>query len=271
MSANKSDNQRPLSPLQRKFLKVGLKGLEDQEIIPLVFSLALPCSQCNAQLLPPACQRCRKQRTKGLEKLKSLSLRQLMSSSQQELQQMGMSDFCLFCIRLLRELPEEVLKEKIIDKPAYESAKEIFDYLYYSMRDLKKEVFKVIYLNSQNQIIETKDLFTGAVNGAAVHPREIIESAIKYNAVSVIFVHNHPSGDPTPSHNDNQLTRDLVFIGEVVQIKVLDHIIIGENRYFSFAEEGLIEKYRDDFLNIRIKLRRSNYSQPKLASALTLR
>jgi len=69
----------------------------------------------------------------------------------------------------------------------------------------------------------------------------------------LIFVHNHPSGDPTPSKSDKQFTRDLVFVGNIVQIKVLAHIIIGENRYFSFADEGLIEKYEDNFLNLKIK------------------
>ena len=67
------------------------------------------------------------------------------------------------------------------------------------------------------------------------------------------FVHNHPSGDPTPSKSDKQLTRDLVFLGNVLQIKVLDHIIVGENRYFSFADEGLIQKYEDNFLNLKIR------------------
>ena len=114
-------------------------------------------------------------------------------------------------------------------------------------------VNKVIYLNSQNQIIDTEDLFKGTIDGTPVHPREIIEAAIKHNAVRLTFVHNHPSGDPTPSKSDKQLTRDLVFIGNVIQIKVLDHIIIGENTYFSFADAGLIKKYEDDFLNIRIK------------------
>jgi len=67
------------------------------------------------------------------------------------------------------------------------------------MRDLKKEVFKIIYLNSQNQIIDTADLFEGTVNSSAVHPREVMEGAIKHNAVAIIFVHNHPSGNPVPN------------------------------------------------------------------------
>ncbi len=68
-----------------------------------------------------------------------------------------------------------------------------------------------------------------------------------------MFVHNHPSGDPIPSRSDKRLTRDMVFVGGIIQIKVVDHIIIGDNSYFSFADEGLIEKYELDFLNLKIR------------------
>ena len=80
-----------------------------------------------------------------------------------------------------------------------------------------------------------------------------MQGAIKYNAVSLVFVHNHPSGNPEPSGSDEELTRDLVYAGMVMQIKVLDHIIIGNNRYFSFAGEGLIEEYETDFLNLKVR------------------
>ena len=123
------------------------------------------------------------------------------------------------------------------------------------MRDLKNEVFKVIYLDNRNQIIEVTDLFIGSVDRASIRPREIVESAINANATCLIFVHNHPSGDPAPSRIDKRLTRDLVFMGMLMQIKVLDHIVIGANKYFSFADEGLIQKYEDEFLNLKIRLR----------------
>jgi len=122
---------------------------------------------------------------------------------------------------------------------------------YHSMRDLKKETFKVMFLNTQNQIINVEDLFEGTLNASAVYPREIIAQAIKHNAASLIFAHNHPSGNPEPSDNDKQITRDLVFAGNIMQIKVLDHIIIGDNRYFSFADEKLIEEYELNFLNLK--------------------
>lgn len=153
----------------------------------------------------------------------------------------------------MQEVAREFLKEKIIDKLIYKSAQEVFDYLYHSMRGLKKEVFKVIYLNSQNQIIDTVTLFQGTISSSSISPREVIESAIKHSAVSLIFVHNHPSGNPDPSPSDKELTRDLVYAGSIMQIRVLDHIIIGNNRYFSFSGEGLIEQYELDFLNLKMK------------------
>jgi len=121
------------------------------------------------------------------------------------------------------------------------------------MRDLKKEVFKIIYLNKGNKIIDVEDVFEGTLDSINISPREIVERAIKTNATSLIFVHNHPSGDPTASRSDKQITRDLVFMGNILQINVLDHVIVGENRYFSFADEGLIQKYDDEFLKLRIR------------------
>lgn len=231
--------QRTVTQLADKFIKSGLESLEDYEIVELLFSLALPYREY------------KKQARKCIGQFGSL--RQIIEASPEELQQGGITAPGILCIRLISEIPVRVLKQRIIDKPVYQSSQAIFDYLYYSMRSLKNEVFKVIYLNRRNQIIETLDLFEGTLDNIPVSPRQIVESAIKYEAVSMIFVHNHPSGDPTPSKSDKQLTRDLIFIGSVLQIKVLDHIIIGDNSYFSFAGERLIEKYEDNFLTLRIK------------------
>jgi DNA repair protein RadC len=86
----------------------------------------------------------------------------------------------------------------------------------------------------------------------AIQTNEIIENAIARNTSALIFVHNHPSGDPTPTQEDKRFTRDLVFVGKILQIKVFDHIIIGHDRYYSFADEGLIKEYETDFLNLRL-------------------
>jgi len=228
-----------LTSLQERFLKSGLESFNNEEIIELLLSLGLPPRKCKREV-----REC-------LEQFKNL--RGLLTASAEELEQAGISRRGILCIEIMKKIPKEFLKQKIIGKPVYKSSEEIFEYLYYSMRDLKKEVFKVIYLDSQNQIIDTADLFEGTIESTPVHPREIVEATVKHGAVRLIFAHNHPAGDPTPSQSDKQLTRDLVFIGSVMQLKVLDHIIIGENRHFSFADAGLIKKYEDDFLNIRIK------------------
>ncbi|MFC2041236.1 DNA repair protein RadC [Chloroflexota bacterium] len=226
--------------LRDKFIKSGLKGFHDYEIIELLLSLGTPRRDCKQQA------------KQAIEKFKTL--RGVLEAPPEELQQIkGIGPHSAFGIRLVQEEAKEFLKEKIIDKPIYKSAQEIFDYLYHSMRDLRKEVFKVIFLNSQNQIIDTEDLFRGAITSAAISPREVMESAIKNNAVSLIFVHNHPSGNPEPSRSDKELTKDLVYAGSMMRIRVLDHIIIGDNRYFSFAGEGLIEEYELDFLNLKMK------------------
>jgi len=226
--------------LREKFIKSGLKGFHDYEIVELLLSLGTPRKDCKQQA------------KEAIKKFKTL--RGVLEAPREELQQIdGIGAHSAFGIKLMQEVAREFLKEKIIDKPIYKSSQEIFDYLYHSMRDLKKEVFKVIYLNSQNQIIETEDLFEGTINSSSISTREVIESAIKYNAASLIFIHNHPSGNPEPSQSDKEITRDLVYAGSIMRIRVLDHIIIGNNRYFRFAGEGLIEEYELDFLNLKVK------------------
>jgi DNA repair protein RadC len=138
----------------------------------------------------------------------------------------------------------------MMSRPVCHSSREVFDYLYHALRELRKEQFKVIFMDTKNQVLEERTLFEGTVDSSAVYPREVIRDALRYEASSLIFVHNHPSGDPEPSFCDKEITRDLVFAAHVMQIKVLDHIIIGNNRYFSFADQGLIEEYNLMFLNI---------------------
>jgi len=226
--------------LRERFIKGGLSSFSDYEIVELLLSLGTPRRDCKQQA------------KEAIRRFKTL--RGVLSASAEELQQInGIGPHSAFGIRLVQEVAREFLKEKIKDEPVYKSSQEIFDYLYHSMRDLKKEVFKVIYLNSQNQIIETTDLFEGTVSSSSVPPREVIEGAIKNNAVSLIFAHNHPSGKAEPSKSDKELTRDLVYAGSIMQVRVLDHIIIGNDRYFSFAGEGLIEQYQLDFLGLKMR------------------
>lgn len=108
------------------------------------------------------------------------------------------------------------------------------------MRHLKKEVFKTILVNTKNQLIKLVNVSTGSLNASIVHPREVFSEAVKAGASAVIFIHNHPSGDPDPSMEDIETTRKLVDAGNILGIKVLDHIIIGDGIYISLKEKGLI-------------------------------
>lgn len=163
----------------------------------------------------------------------------------------GLGEAKVAQIKAVHALAEEYLREKMKSARKVKSSKEMFDYLYLTMRDLKNEVFKVFFLDSANQITGDENLFEGTLNASAVYPREVVEKAIMRNAASLIFAHNHPSGDPTPSESDKAITEDLIYSCNLVEIKVLDHIVIGDNRYFSFADEGLIEKYNRDFVSIK--------------------
>jgi len=224
--------------LREKFNKSGLSAFLDYEIVELLLTLGGTRGDCKPQA------------KEAIKRFKTL--RGVLAASSEELQEIkGIGPANAFAIKLIQELSQKFLEEQILNKPYCKSSKEVFDCLYLSMRDLKKETFKVMFLNAQNQVIQVDDLFEGTLTASAVYPREIIEKAIKYNAAALIFAHNHPSGNPEPSDNDKQITRDLVFAGNIMQIKVLDHIIIGDNRYFSFADEKLIEEYELNFLNLK--------------------
>ncbi len=120
------------------------------------------------------------------------------------------------------------------------------------MRDLKKEIIKIIYLNSQNQILEIQDPGQGTVDSNHLYPREIIESALRCHAVALVMVHNHPSGNPEPSASDFNLTRSMVLAGTAMQIKILDHIVIGDNCFYSFAGRGILEKYEAEITKLNL-------------------
>ncbi len=126
-------------------------------------------------------------------------------------------------------------------KQKVSSAKDIVDILMPQMRDLKTEVFKVVYLDSNNRIIDITDAATGTVNHAMPIVREIIHSALQKFAVSIICAHNHPSANITPSIQDKKFTKELSDAGKLMEIKLVDHIIIGDGNYYSFSDESRLE------------------------------
>lgn len=156
----------------------------------------------------------------------------------------GLGDAKIAQIKAAIEVGRRFMTEERKTEGRVESSKEVADLFMPRMRDLKKEVFKILLLDGQNNIMDIKgvEIDEGTVTQASPNVREIMSKALQNFAAAVVCVHNHPSGNPNPSQEDRHFTKKLVIAGKAMQIKVLDHIIIGDNKYYSFADEGLIEE-----------------------------
>ena len=228
--------------LRAKFSKGGLVGLQDYEIVELILTLGQPRKDCK-----PAAK-------EAIKRFKNLQ--GVLDASYEKLEAIpGIGPANSFGFRLVRELSSEYLREKAVGKLALNSEKAVYEYLYQSMSGLQKEVFRVLFLNSQNQLKEIQDISHGTVNASAVFAREVMESAIRFRATALIFVHNHPSGNTSPSQDDKAITRELILASSVMGLKVLDHIIIGDNCHYSFASQGLIHKYEAEVDGMKARSR----------------
>ncbi len=114
------------------------------------------------------------------------------------------------------------------------------NYVMEEMRTLRQEHFVVLFLDTKNQVIHRQTIFIGSLNASIVHPREVFREAVKRSAASIIVIHNHPSGDPTPSKEDIHVTRRLVDSGKMIGIELLDHLIIGDRKFVSLKEKGYV-------------------------------
>jgi DNA repair protein RadC len=120
------------------------------------------------------------------------------------------------------------------------SAEDVFRHFHETLAREKRELFYVVLLNNKNRKIRDVKISEGSLTASLVHPREVYNPVIRDSAAAVIFVHNHPSGDPAPSPEDIEITRRLKEVGEVMGVRVLDHVVIGHERYFSFSDRGLL-------------------------------
>lgn len=151
----------------------------------------------------------------------------------------GMGSAKIAQLKASFELGRRLLEEPRSKGPLFSSGHEV--YLYYRrLRNLKKEIFFCAMLDAKNRMFRDHRISEGTLTQSLIHPREAFRDAIKESAASVIFVHNHPSGDPSPSREDISVTERLVQAGEIVGIKVLDHVIIGDEKYTSMMEKGYI-------------------------------
>ncbi|MCM8775353.1 MAG: DNA repair protein RadC [Candidatus Omnitrophica bacterium] len=168
-------------------------------------------------------------------------LRGLLSVGPSELGRVkGLGMAKIAVILATTEIAKRQLKENLADKNVVRDPQSVLDYLVSVMRDRKREVFKILFLNKANRITRDEDLFEGTVDEAAIHTREVVRTALEYHATSLILVHNHPSGRIQPSSEDREITRKIEMACATVSVRVLDHIIIGDNGYYSFREHNLL-------------------------------
>lgn len=220
--------------LRDKFMDGGLERFSDEEVIEFLLTLGTPVKDVKPQA------------REALKRFGSLS--GVISAPVEKLREIhGIGPKNALYISLVHQVARRYLRDRANRQAFFGSSKAVFDYLFHSMRDLKREVFKVLFLNRKNELISDENVFFGTLTGSAVYPREVMTLALEQRAAAMVFVHNHPSGDPMPSPEDRRLTRDLVWAAQLLMIQVLDHVIIGNNTYYSFADQGLIRSYVEEF------------------------
>ena len=143
-------------------------------------------------------------------------------------------------IKAVFEIAKRYSAEKIKTGEGFHSSRQVFNHFHESIRSKKKEVFIAVLLDGKNRMLRDVKISEGSLTSSIVHPREVFNPVIRDSAAAAILVHNHPSGDPAPSREDKEITKRLKEVGELIGVKVLDHIIIGDGRYISFADEGIL-------------------------------
>lgn len=140
----------------------------------------------------------------------------------------------------LMEIARRSLRQQLSEQPAFESPQAVKDYLRLHLAALPHEMFAVLFLDVRHRLIALEELFRGTLTHTSVYPREVVRRAMAHNAAAVILAHNHPSGHAEPSRADQQLTRGLVQALQLVDVRVLDHLVVGRGEVVSFAERGLL-------------------------------
>ena len=211
--------------LRDRVLKSGLDGFQDYEVIELLLTLATPRKDCKDTAKA------------ALRRFKTLQ--GVLDASPADLRQVpGIGPINLLGLKLVPAVSRRYLQQRLRERHALTHSQALFDYLNQTIRDKNKECFVAVYLDAKNRVIADEILFTGTVTASAVYPREVVNAALAHAAAAVIFAHNHPSGDPTPSPDDMAITRKLVQACGLMGITVHEHLIIGSEGYYSFADHG---------------------------------
>lgn len=222
---------KDLQELERpreRLLKYGKESLSNEELLAIILKRGN-----NKKSVKDLGQDILKE-FNGLDNLKDANLEQLKKIK-------GIGEVQAITILSLIELGKRIyVGNDFSKKIILDSSEKIFEYMKYDLFDKKQEYFYCLYINPKKELIERKLLFMGTINRSIVHPREVFKNAYLYSAAGIICIHNHPSGDISPSREDIRLTNSLVELGNMNGIPIIDHIIIGKDKYYSFYEDGKI-------------------------------
>ncbi len=212
--------------LRNRFLQSGAAALQDYELLELLLTYAIP----RADVKPLA--------KRLLAHFGSLA--RVLDAAPAALKEFGLTEVSATLLPLVKSCAESYLKEPMLSRQKISSLSALVDYCRTSMGGLADEQFRVIFLNSQNEIMAEEIVQEGTVNQTVVYPRKVLELALKHKAAGLILVHNHPSGNLTPSAADQDLTRSLVKASRSLNLTVHDHLIISRHGYFSLAEKNML-------------------------------
>jgi DNA repair protein RadC len=212
--------------LRERFRKNGSAGMHDYEILELLLTYAIP----RKDVKPLA--------KKLIRRFGGLS--GVLDASPEELETiLHIGPLSSTLIRLVKEICGAYLAERMTHKDVLSSPQAVLDFARIKLAGLPHEAFMVIFLNAKNKVLGHKILQEGTVDRAVIYPRRIIEEALARHAAGLILVHNHPSGDSEPSPEDKQLTRAIGEAARTMDLRILDHIIVGKENYCSFVERQL--------------------------------
>jgi DNA repair protein RadC len=213
--------------LRQRFLTGGPGALQDYELLELLLTFAIPYSD-----VKPLAKRL-------IEHFGSFN--QVFDAPAEALMEFtGLREYSAVLVKLVKACSEYTLKAEALKRQQLKSLGSLVDYCRASMGGLPDEQFRVIFLNSQNEVIAEEIVQEGTVNQTVVYPRKVLEFALKHKASGLILVHNHPSGNLTPSAADQELTRSLIKASRSLNLTVHDHLIIGRHGYFSLAEQNML-------------------------------
>jgi len=225
--ADKSHYAGHRERLRERFQKAGIEGLHDYELLELLLTYAIP----RKDVKPVA--------KDLMKRFKSLS--GVLDAAQKELEEVpDVGPASATLIRLVKELCGAYLAERMKHRDVLSSPQAVVDFARVKLAGLPHEAFMVIYVNAKNEVIEHELIHEGTVDRAVIYPRRILEGALAHHAAGLILTHNHPSGHPEPSEEDKRLTRAMVEAARALEIRVVDHIVIGKDDYFSFVEKHLL-------------------------------